>query len=361
MAFKLVILGDSHFAGRAGSAQTFTAGGHTGRMLKSDGWHTIADPTGYYDVSGNGSYWPLFATYYCADQAADIDIINAAVGSTGLTNGATTNWPKGGSLYTQMVTAITASGWSVVDAFLISGWGNDTAAGATPSFATEATAINLLISNLQSDYPGAMVFHQQMGSFTSSDRATADNIRKAINSSSALFGGAVYDIDPTTFGDGLHITTDTGVARVAKRLWLAVREGFFGSTLYSGQGPTVLSCTINAGLTQTTITYGLASTPLLPASASSPWAGYRIMDNGSSVTISDVTQVGNTHVITHTAIVGTPTLSLGSWYDGMGVAVPSDSSSNLIPARALVEIAVVPFSAPPAGVGIPRSRMQLCM
>lgn len=343
MADCFVVLGDSHWAGRCTHNQTFTgSGGHTATMRVSGSWVTVADPTNYFGISvGQGSYWPVVMTALVAAAGADLRLINVAIGGTGLVNPITDNWPKGDTLYSNVVSAITESGDTTSrKIFLLSVGANDTDS-YEPTYAEYLAALNQLATDLKADYPeggGAVCLLVQMGSFTSVSptRAALDHIRQAQNDCVWGPSGILYDLVPD--GSNVHYLSDAFAATIGQRVSAAIVAQLYGGAAWSG-GPVIRDAIYGADRTQIRARFHTASA-LQPTSG---LAGFRAVDNGTPVAPSAVTATNDLVILSFSSALSATgvTLDLGSGNDGEGAAVPTDAAG--LPARAFVGQALGPF------------------
>lgn len=346
-----VCIGDSICKGSLSNNQSTVANGNgiTATCWESGAWKLANDPT---ISGGGGSFWPLVGTQLVAVTLTyPVGFINLGTGSTGLyfPSTGTGVWVKGQSAYDNIAVEVTSA---VIGeqpkGFLIHLGANDAAdPTTTPTLSVYSTLAAALVTNLRNDFSGCTVFWAQLGGLTSGtppDRRSAiDNVRETIrviwNTASGAWNGPVmYDINTD---DGVHVTTNAKGLIVATRWALAIIEKFYGGTLGTGRGPTATSKTINGAKDRITLTFYVPTQPILPATDP---AGWRVLDSGvlSGATVT-ATRLSNTQIrlSLSSAIVGTPTLSLGSNNDvadngGAVLTEPTDSSTNLLPAEAFI-------------------------
>ncbi len=358
-----VCVGDSIAQGRGTNAKSTVANGNSIKAACYEsgvGWKSDDDPTS--SGTSNGSFWPLVGTtVVAATSTYPVAFINVGVGSSALVwpSAAGGLWTKAANTnYAAMVTAITAA--AIVNppkGFLVHLGANDSIDSSTESIATYKTAAAQLVSDLRSDYSGAIVFWAQLGDVTTGTppdrRAALDNIREAIrevwNGTTGAWNGPVmYDVTPD---DGVHFTSDASVAIMAGRWAAAIIEKFYSGAAGSGRGPTLASLVLNAARDLIIATFNVPTTPITPQTSV---GGFRVYDGGtvSGATVT-ATRLDNSRVALSLSspIAGAPTLSLGSGLDvadngGANLTPPKDSSSLTLPNEAFVQqpVATAPIA-----------------
>jgi len=212
------------------------------------------------------------------------------------------------------------------------------------------SSLQLLAANLRVDIassPPLMV--AQIGEMNGSNdvpRNDHDAIRSAQAEAWAddyiLPGPVVYDIGP--LADGIHFQSDSQIQAVADRWWASLSENVYGQS--GGRGPQILALQHNSAKTQLILTFVIGSGTLLPATLID---GFRVTDDGVEVGIAEVnrTAANEIRIDLIAAASGTLEVSLGSHNDGVGGAVPIDSSSFTLPAEPFRMVAVPRVSMMP--------------
>lgn len=351
-----VVAGQSNAEGNLTNLQSYShATLRASKYPESGGWQNMTDPTDS-DKVGVGSYWPLLATLYLADQDVPVAFITVGEDGSGLGD-PDPDWQKGNTVYQNAITAIQNSGVNDVKAILWHQGEHDIALGT--SEADYEQELSQMVDDLQTDlgFPNMKLVSAQVGpawayTLSNSDRALIDTIRIAQvnrwnNDSDILAGPSLYDIDLYDGGspaDGVHFRTNLEGQTAANRWWLSIQKNFFGGT--DGRGPIITTAEYNSAKTEITLTFTDDTLPLLPAGnlaagGASAIGGFLVKDNGTPVGLSSVSRIANNQfkITLSSAATGTLTVSMGSGNDGEGATVITDSSTYNLPAETFVDLA----------------------
>ena len=287
-----VTAGDSVAEGRATNPQSYAHATLKATVFRQD--DTWADGNDPVDIgTSNGSHWPLLATYLMTDQGVPIAFITTGTGSTDVYGSGSNQWAKNNSGYAEMISQVTAAavGSNGIKGVLFHLGPNAIVNATTPTQANYNAALDTLVSNIVADIPGApkvaFAICGEVGTGTPPDRRAAeDHVRLAIlealgDNSNVVPGPVLVEQD---YSDNVHPSTDAQLLVVARRWWIAMKEGYYAGGAGFGRGPRLVSATINNALTQITLTVDrdLAS--------GTTYGGFRVTDSGTPVTLTSVTR-----------------------------------------------------------------------
>lgn len=342
-----VVAGDSHNEGRGDNPQTGNA--DVSYFREDDARATGNDPadTG----TGSGSHWPLLGVLIAADQGVPVEFITCAEGGTDLnTTGTKNTWSPGNGNYTNMQSQVTAAdvGANGVRGVLLSVGGNAMGVDA-PSQSVYNAAVDLFANSVASDLPGApKVVLGLFGDASTYPRADLDAVRMAIreaqNDNANVLPG--YVLIDQSYSDDVHAATDAELLVMARRLFVCLKEHFYGGGSGYGRGPRVSgNITLDSSKKFLTVTFDR------DLAAGTTYGGFRVLDGGTPATIVSATRASSRRVVIEVddalSAAGNVTVSFGSGGDAVGQTVPTstaitlpDANTVTLPAEPFVEQAV---------------------
>lgn len=323
-----VIAGQSNGSGRGTNNQTYSHATLKASKHNGSGWLELSDPTAS-DSGAAGSIAPLLATKYMADKGIPVGFSNVSVGGTAISA-----WQKGQGNYTTLTNRINLVGGSIK---AVLWWQGEFEAGSATTQATYQTLLSDLADDIFADF-GVSTVVAQIGYYRDANTTGINNVRLAQSESwgtgNILAGPTLYDVSLVDSA-GVHFTTDAEMDTAGDRWWAAINKSVYSSGV--GRGPQFASAIENEARTAITVTFTGDALPLLPDSglSSSAW---RVEDDGVSVSISSVTRPTTSTIQINLASVltGAVTVSLGYGNTGSGATVPTDSSSDPLPAEVFI-------------------------
>ena len=347
-----LVAGQSNAEGRGSNAQTYSHPTLKAGMFRERyTWRELADPT---DVDGLFSVWPLVATPLMANQNVPVAFITAAEKDTGLAP-PQSDWGKGKQAYRNALATIQASGVNRVKAVLWHQGESDATNGV--SRRTYLVALSQMLDELQTDtgFTDLKLVAASLGAIENKQitRPELDAIRLGIadaweQDSDILPGPVTYDVNlgNTNEGNGIHFETNDELRTLADRWWATIKHNFYGGA--DGRGPRLRSAQRNREKTEITLVFSDETLPLTPPQG---LGGFRVLDDGNPVAVTSVQRTASDTVkITLAAPAsGALTISLGSFNDGAGAAVPRDSSPYRLPAEIFVAYPATPPAAASTG------------
>lgn len=342
-----VVGGDSISEGRGTNAQSYSGSAKLSVFKESNVWADGNDPvdTG----TSNGSHWPLLGTLLLAElSTVPVAFVTTGTGSTDV-SGTHNEWAKNNSAYANMVSKVSAAatGANGVKGVLLHLGPNAEAEGI--SQATYKAALTQLASDIAADLAGAPKTAVVAYGTTNLDvRADIDAIRGAVKQfwdtdSNGRPGPVLID---QSYADGVHPSTDAQLLALARRWFVAVKEGFYSGGAGYGRGPRV-SGSITLDPTKTLVTVNFDR----DLASGTTYGGFRVTDSGVAQTITEARRVSARRiVITVSAAmsaIGNVAVSFGSADDASGQTVPTstaitlpDSSTVALPAEMFAGAAV---------------------
>ncbi len=291
-------------------------------------WRLANDPVDTGTTSG--SPWPLLANQIIKNTNIPVAFISAATGGSSITQ-----WQKGGSYYNNLIQQINEAthGTNKIRAVLFFQGERDmstTGTGCHGDYNCYKNNLSQLAKDLMHDIHAKIVVGQTNFQPNNSTRESVDNIRKAQKDlwdldENVLSGPSTYDLPLGS--DTLHFKTDEQLARLAERWWVSLRYHFYNGSY--GRGPRLQKAEWDADNNKLILTFDGVN--LL---ASSGTQGYRIVDGGTILTDSNITDfLVNGHKITltlNTSISTNAKISIGSYNDGLNKNIPKfDDDFNL--------------------------------
>jgi hypothetical protein len=329
-----VIAGQSNAEGRGLNYNRYTHNSLKSTAFdESDSWIDGHDPI---DIGGTGgSPWPLLASQIMSDQSVPVAFVTTARGGTGIDQ-----WdPDAGFWYSNMINQVNQSGVNNFAGVLFHQGENDV--NSEDDSATRSgynSRLDATASGIVEDIPGNPAFIvAQVGYQTSggAQRDDLDAVRLAQSdawddNANVQPGPTLYDVGP--HADGVHFGTDDDVQTLADRWWAAVDAAIYDGT--KARGPQFSSAFENEDRDQIDVHFDNVQTSLTPASSIS---GFRVEDDGVSVSISSVERVDSDTVRVNlsSSLSGTATISLGSGNDQGNLYDASD-----LPAETFVDESV---------------------
>ena len=321
-------IGQSNTSGVGTNNQTYggTAPAWLVRQTSTTIDETLNDPWAIND----GSWGPLLATLIDAHLGGTVPIafVTNATSATGLGPGDPDWLPPSGTEWSYFDTQLSSQGDPDLKAVLWLQGERDAALGTTAADyesaeKTLATAVNAL--NGTPELLSALI------GYNTTWAANLDAIREAKianwDDGTTLPSANPIDLDLSDeSGDGLHFKTDTELAILAGRIWLALEDAVYSGT--NGRGPRLSSATYSASTITLTFDRDLDTGDT--AYASSAFAFDE--DDGTARTISSVTRTGTrtVDVVLSGAIDGTaPKISFGTANTAAGVTIPKTSAISL--------------------------------
>lgn len=321
-----------------------------GSALNGYDWNVNSQVWTNFNGNAQTSWSPDLAFFWNSNKSRTLGIVNSAASGTHLGSTAAGGWGRTPlTLLSGAKTQWVNSGSPTISAVLVALGANDVGGDVLHSSSEWAASIATINTQIKADYGSTVPLYFNIladDTPTGADyRARMDAFRQgvldAITAGSCLRGanwtGQVYA--DTTHPDTLALGAEIG------RAWYLV--------LNSGTPAPALSvAAINTAKTVTRITLDRS----LGNSISSSVAGFRVMDNGSSVAISSAVVISAQRIdLTHTAISGTATVSFASAEDAIGVTIPKGATQTLVDASTY-QAPLVPFFTQaqiPLGANIP--------
>ena len=210
--------GQSNMQGRGSSANAYTpSNGIAASKFTSGAWADLTDP---YDAgsSGAGSYIPFLATKMLA-AGVPVAFVGCAEGGTAISQ-----WQKGGTYYTRMLSRFTAAGGAARGMLFHQG---ETDVQNGVSTATYQAALEQMINDWFNDTGmPTVVFRVHEGG--TGTVAQHDAIREAqtlvgTNNANAVLGPDLYGIEATD----VHFLTTVKLQQVADRAWPCIASEFY--------------------------------------------------------------------------------------------------------------------------------------
>ncbi|MES2623371.1 MAG: sialate O-acetylesterase [Patescibacteria group bacterium] len=336
------IAGQSNFSGRGFNNQVYTHPTLKAALFGNDDqWKELIDPTDSNvnrvdsissdGVSASGSLWPLVATRIMAKTNVPVAFVTGSKGGTSITE-----WQPAyatSTLYGSMYRRINAVGG--VKAILF--FQGETDVANHMLRATYLGYLNTMVDTIFTDFGVKTVVGQIANSAnvaTSTDAIRLAQI-DAWNNNSHVIGGAAYpDVNlANDGGDNLHFKTNDDLQIFADRFWASMDAGMYGGT--DGRGPRLVSAKWGTTAKQIILTFTDESLPLLPINTT---GGFSVSDSNGTTTIASSTRItGNQIKLTlANTPVGATTVSLASGSAGVGVNMPTDSSTYRLPAEIFI-------------------------
>lgn len=330
-----ILAGDSIAEGRGTNAQSFSHATLKAAVFKqNDAWALANDPIDQGTV--DGSHWPLLATYLMADQSVPMGFVTTATGSTDVYGSGSNQWAKNNSAYAELISQATAAttGANGFKGILFHLGPNAIVNGTTPTQANYNAAIDQLVSDLTADVTGApkvaFAICGEVGTGSPTDRRAAeDHVRFAImeawgDNANVKPGPVLIE---QNYADDVHPASDAQLLTVAKRWWIALKEGFYGGASGFGRGPRLVSATINSALDTITV---MVDRDLATGTT---YGGFRVTDSGTPATITSATRF-STRVVR--IVLSAPASALAnvlvyfaSGDDAVGQTVPTATAITL--------------------------------
>ncbi|MDB5266654.1 MAG: hypothetical protein JWN89_469 [Parcubacteria group bacterium] len=365
-----VVAGQSNASGRGVTNNSYSHASLKATMFgNNDTWADLTDPldssTGQVDsistdtFSEMGSPYPLVATSFLADQSVPIAFIPVAKGGSSMSE-----WARSlatTTLYGSMYRRINAAGGSIKGILWFQGesdadHGVDHGSGLGATRANYLADLTALANNVNSDFGSKLIVTQLAYSGAPPHVTYLDDVRLAQKDAwdaggNVLAGPAFPDVNlADQGGDTIHFKSDSDQLIQANRLWASLKKDFYSGT--DGRGPRLASLNWGTSRAQILATFTDDTLPLLPASTI---GGFAVTDSVGVKTISSATRTAN-GVITLTlssAATGATTVNLATMNTGIGVSMPTDSSSINLPAEIFQNEPVTDATAPTVSVTAP--------
>jgi hypothetical protein len=357
----LIAAGQSNAAGQLPVPQTYTPSGGLGGSLYRPGTGGWTDGTDAAQGMSTGSFWPLLATQWMADQGVPLAVINVGVGGSGLIL-PTPSWTKGGSNYAGMVSAVTAARVNGVRGILWYQGETDSLNGVTrPQY---LTAFLDFARDAAADIAGApasgVASPPRVIPFqpTNSGGGETDAWRLAIADAWDVGGhvlgcSGIYDKSNSLHPSSGGSPDALGVVQ-ADRFWAACAAGLLNGT-GPARGPKLVAIQHDAARTQLTVTFNQALKTGLTFTAAA-WTVVGVMTPATVASVAYATDPSSV-VLTLAAPAALPivvSLGLGSATAGQVVPLgpdlplPAGGTQNL-PAEPFSAVAAVPASGSGGG------------
>ncbi len=327
----VLIVGQSNAEGRLAAGQSYSHATLKGTMYAhgASAWANLADPT---DAgTSSGSFWPLLATEWMADQGVPVAFITAADGGTALVGGP---WlPPSGANYTGALARVTAAGVNSVRLVIKYQGESDSLVAVTraaylSALTSEADAYAANVAGA----PKTVVF--MFGQSSGMDEEVPLAISEGWDAGGNIIGGPlVYDHSNSLHPSSSGNPSATGQL-IARRIWAAVDDGIFDGA--NGRGPQLVSVSYDATRTALTVRFNQT----LKTGLTHTTTGFVVTGNAIAATISAITYSGTaTEVVLHLSApaalpilvsMGLGTSSAGKTYpQSVDVTTPSAATINL--------------------------------
>lgn len=329
----VLVVGQSNAEGRLAAAQSYSHGSLKGTMYAqgASAWAELDDPTD--SGTSSGSYWPLLATEWLADQSVPVAFITAAAGGTAMTS-----WTQGAAQYNAALARVTASGVNAVRLVIKYQGESDALAAATrEDYLADITDET---DGYAADVAGApktlvFMFAQSTGMDEQVPLAISDGWEAGGN---IIGGPLIYDhsnaLHPSSAGD----PSATGQL-IARRMWAAIDDALFDGS--NGRGPKLASLAYDASRTAVTVKFDQT----LKTGLTHTTTGFVVTGNGAGATISAITysQDGTAVVLHLSAPAATPILvDMGIGTSTSGKTYPQ-SADVTTPSAATIQMPAEPF------------------
>lgn len=320
----------------------------------------------WYDWNWNSSLWtdkvdtgqqcwaPDFAFFWNSNRTRTVGTINGAVSGTRLM----THWQDfstPGGYPDRLRSGWVTSGSPSILCAICAGLGaNDVGGEATKTAAQYRDGIKALADWVAATFTGAPSLYFSVFADDAPPGgdpedagyvARMNNFRQGVN---LAYAAGYCRIGPNwtgmQFSDQTHPNTLLQGAILGRGAYLCTNSGL--------EPPKVVSATYNVARTVTSVTFDKD----LGNSVSSSVAGFRMFDNGVRATVSGaVVSAVRVVAVTHTAIVGAPTISFAHAEDAIGQTIPvgvtqtlADASTYRAPALPFFAVAA---TEAPGGTG----------
>lgn len=376
-----LVAGQSNAVGFMTANQTYShatlkaaAYGSTAADLSANGpWKEGNDP--FNSAAGQGSPWPLLATWHMQDQGVPCAFIEAAIGGRALANdpgNATNNpwyWtkyrPDTGAQpagYAKITAQVTASGVNSVKGVLWYQGEND--ADGLVDQPTYLGAFLEFVNNIHADLAGSpKVIPMLFGGDSLNQFYPPVNlaIAAAANSSPNVLGmPAIWDQT-----NDLHLTTQGQGQTAANRFWAVIKSELFGGTSGNGHGPRIVAAQHNAARTSITVSFD----KVLKTGLSLATSVWTVTGNGVSVGVSNVvyhgTDVRSVVLVLGSAAALPIVLSFCNVAATAGLVVPlgpdfalPDSTTINLPAEPFANLTVAAADGGGSGVTVTGGGLQ---
>jgi hypothetical protein len=293
-------------------------------------------PPGPYWMLDNSSYqWATFMEQMAEDLGCPVVVINAGASGSNLIS----DWQPTQGQYEAAVTMVENTGVNAVRACL----GHCSVNNVQPDGFSQPSTQDIIdgfaatAAGFAADLPGAPVTFVSMwadrnpdpfGGVTTVYRTQSDNIRSGMVQ--AYAAGTIKrgaNMTGTLYSDHVHPTNanETEVAVVGRQWFAALKRVLYETT--SVGGPRVSSVTINAPQTVVSVNFDQDFSTSLDTAVE----GFRVMDDGTAVTIASQVVTGPRRVTLtlDAAITGVCTVSFASAEDAVGVTIPRSEAIAL--------------------------------
>ncbi|MBT8328052.1 MAG: T9SS type A sorting domain-containing protein, partial [Bacteroidia bacterium] len=352
-----VIAGQSNASGRGNTMNTYSHSTLKASLFGNDDvWKELTDATDdntgqvdgvSSDGSAGGTPWPIVATSILANTGVPVAFVPTAKGGTSIAQwqpGA--NHADASTLYGSMNRRITAVGGAVAGVIFYQGE-RDANLGTTQA-AYEA-GLNTVVDTIFADFPGTKTIIGQIGqsSFSGNDVVRAAQISVINSNANALLGPATYDINLSDAGgDGIHFKSDADMAKYAARWDSAINKAFYGGV--DGYGPILDAANLvyDSANNKVLVPFLDESSPALSSASTVTPSSFELKNNGSSVSISGVSIVGDTIEITPASALNVAqpiTLTYASLNSAVDSAI---YDSHNLPAQPFYDVTVTVSTQP---------------
>lgn len=294
-------------------------GDHIGTSLTAaDGHAYMWNGTQWTDShqSADGSGWPLLGELWF--QATGVPLLMSKWAVSGSSSG---HWVHGQTYFDTAMSQIALSGANRVTAHYCHYFANNeigvagnTAAGSKAAIIATKADLDVYSLNV-----APLIFTQggmvstTAGTYRTEVDACRKGVKDAVDAGNCDLASCLYDQNLNSNFDGTHPGA-VFAQQIADRVFFHLANLVLGSSY--GRGPRPASISIDATRKIISVTYDRD----LGNSISSTVEGFRVLDNGSSVSITSQV-VTATRVVTVTlpsAIVGPGKISFGSGNDAIG-------------------------------------------
>lgn len=243
-----VVAGQSNASGRGKTNQVYSHATLKASLFGNDDvWKELKDPhdknINQVDVVSSdplakGSFVPILATHFLADQNIPIAFIPASMGATSIDV-----WGPTSELYLSMKRRVDAVGGKIKAVLWFQGE-SDSSVAAVVGYVDQ---LNELVDSIYTDFGGAKTVIGMLGSATPTGegRSLVRMAQKEVIETNphAVQGPAMYDVNIDNEGcDGTHFCSDADLAIFGERWWRALDKEFYGGS--DGFGPQLVESTL---------------------------------------------------------------------------------------------------------------------